>query len=182
MPSNTALVVIDFQNGITAMQTQPYDSTTVVNNSVRLIQHFRANDLPVFLVHVDFLGGDALQPNCDAPTVIAKPPAGWGDFVTALDVQPTDFIITKRQWGAFHGTELDLQMRRRGIDTIVLCGIATSIGVESTARQAFELGYDQIFAEDAMASRNEMEHRSTVTNIFPRIGKVMSTEEVLKMM
>lgn len=94
-------------------------------------------------------------------------------------MQPSDIIITKRQWGAFHGTELDLQLRRRGIDTIVLCGIATSIGVESTARYAYELGYNQIFPEDAMTSRNEEEHRSTIANIFPRIGQVKTTDEVI---
>ena len=74
-----------------------------------------------------------------------------------------------------------MQLRRRGIDTIVLCGIATSIGVESTARAAYELGYNQIFPEDAMSSRNEEEHRSTVNNIFPRIGQVKTTAEVLSL-
>jgi nicotinamidase-related amidase len=88
-------------------------------------------------------------------------------------------IITKRQWGAFYGTELDLQLRRRGVDTIVLCGISTSIGVESTARDAYERGYNQIFVEDAMAARDVEEHRHTVRSLFPRIGRVRTTEEVL---
>lgn len=88
-------------------------------------------------------------------------------------------MITKRQWGAFYGTELDLQLRRRDIDTIILCGILTTVGVESTARDAFERGYNQVFVEDAMAAREAADHVHTVGTIFPRIGRVRSTEEVL---
>jgi nicotinamidase-related amidase len=88
-------------------------------------------------------------------------------------------IITKRQWGAFYGTELDLQLRRRGIDTIVLCGIATNWGVESTARDAYERGYQQIFVEDAMSARDAEGHSHTVASLFPRVGRVRSAEDVL---
>ncbi len=88
-------------------------------------------------------------------------------------------MIGKRQWGAFYGTDLDLQLRRRGIDTILLIGIATNIGVESTVRDAFERGYQQVFVEDAMASLSPDEHASTVRTVFPRIGRVRSTAEVL---
>jgi nicotinamidase-related amidase len=96
-----------------------------------------------------------------------------------LAPKPSDYVITKRQWGAFYGTDLDLQLRRRGIKTIILCGIATSFGVESTARDAYERGYDQIFAEDAMASRSAAEHEHTISHILPRIGRVRSTAEIL---
>ncbi len=96
-----------------------------------------------------------------------------------LDAQPCDLRITKRQWGAFYGTELDLQLRRRGIRTIVLAGIATNIGVESTARDAFERGYNQVLVEDAMASMAAEMHDFAVQSIFPMIGLVRSTEEVL---
>ena len=93
--------------------------------------------------------------------------------------KPGDFVITKHQWGAFYGTELDLEFRRRGITTIVLCGIATNIGVESTARFAYEYGYQQIFAEDAMAGINAESHANAVARIFPRMGRVRSTEEII---
>ena len=93
--------------------------------------------------------------------------------------QPGDVVITKRQWGAFYGTDLDLQLRRRGIDTMILCGISTTIGVESTARDAFERGYQQIFVEDAMAAHAAEDHRHTVESVFPRMGRVRSTEQVL---
>ncbi len=87
--------------------------------------------------------------------------------------------MTKKQWGAFYGTDLDLQLRRRGISTLLMCGIATCFGVESTARDAYERGYQQIFVEDAMSSRTAEEHQHTVTRIFPRMGRVRSTEQVL---
>jgi nicotinamidase-related amidase len=93
--------------------------------------------------------------------------------------KPGDFIITKHQWGAFYGTELDLELRRRGLTTIVLCGIATNIGVESTARFAFEFGYNQIFVEDAMSALSLEEHTASVTKIFPRLGLVRKTNDIL---
>ena len=95
-------------------------------------------------------------------------------------MEPGDFVITKHQWGAFYGTELDLQLRRHGITSIVLCGIATNIGVESTARFAFEYGFNQIFVEDAMAAMSAEEHALTVAKIFPRIGLVKKTGEILE--
>ena len=176
---NIALVVIDLQKGIVAMDTAPYTSRTVIDNSVRLIRAFREIHAPVFLVHVDFLWGESLHPHSDTPLSGGNHPQWWADFVPELDIQLSDITITKRQWWAFYGTELDLQLRRWNIDTIVLCGIATSIGVESTARNAYELWYNQIFPEDAMTSRSAEEHHSSINHIFPRIGQVRSTEEVL---
>ena len=91
-----------------------------------------------------------------------------------------DVVILKRQWGAFYGTDLDLQLRRRGIDTIVLCGISTVFGVESTARFAYEYGYQIIFAENAMSARSDEEHYAAINFIFKRIGRVRKTDEILK--
>ena len=135
----------------------------------------------VFLVRVAFSPDrkDALSPVADASWPAQTPPPDWADVVPEVGPKPGDFVITKHQWGAFHGTELDLQLRRRGIATIVLSGIATDFGVESTARFAFEYGYHQIFAEDAMSALSTEEHQFTVSKIFPRIGLVRKTEEIL---
>lgn len=176
---NIALVVVDLQKGITTMKTKPYASEIVIANSVKLVNKFREQNLPVFLINVDFLGWDSLQPITDIPQMKHDLPEWWSDFIDDLNVQESDIIITKRQWWAFYGTELDLQLRRRNIDTLVLCWIATSFWVESTARCAFELWYNQIFSEDAMSSRNEIEHDFTINNIFPKIGQVKSTDETL---
>ena len=74
---------------------------------------------------------------------------------------------------------LDLQLRRRGVRTVILGGISTNFGVESTARDLWERNYALVFAEDAMASRTPEMHRFPVEHIFPRIGLVRSTDDVL---
>ncbi|HEX7611986.1 MAG TPA: hydrolase [Candidatus Limnocylindrales bacterium] len=182
-PARTALVVIDLQRGIVAMPTGPRSSAEVVARAAQLIKALRAAGGTVVLVRVTPSpdGKDSLRPITDAPAQAAGRllPPDWAEIVPELAPEATDIVITKRQWGAFYGTELDLQLRRRGIDTIVLCGISTSIGVESTARDAFERGYNQVFVEDAMAAREAAEHVHTVGTLFPRIGRVRSTQDVL---
>ncbi|MGO9757626.1 MAG: isochorismatase family protein, partial [Roseiarcus sp.] len=88
-------------------------------------------------------------------------------------------VITKRQWGAFYGTELDLQLRRRGIGTVVLAGVATNFGVESTAREAWQHNYAVVVAEDAVTSLSEELHRFSIDKILPRIARVRSTAEIV---
>jgi nicotinamidase-related amidase len=179
--SKTALVVIDLQKGIVGRQTAPYASDIVVKNAAALADAFRKIGLPVFLVRVAFSpdGKDVLRPLVDVPWPAQTPPPGWTDIVPEMGPKPGDFVITKHQWGAFYGTELDLEFRRHGITTMVLCGIATNIGVESTARFAFEYGFNQIFAEDAMSAMSAEEHALTVAKIFPRIGLVRKTAAIL---
>ncbi len=181
--AHTALVVIDLQKGIVARKTRPHASNVVVANAARLADAFRARRMPVFLVRVTLSADmkDVLRPAADIPREEGPRPSDWAEIVPELGPKEGDIVITKRQWGALYGTELDLQLRRRSIDTIVLCGISTNIGVESTARFAYEYGYNQIFMEDAMAvGGSAEEHEHTVKNIFPRIGRVRTTEEMLK--
>jgi nicotinamidase-related amidase len=124
-------------------------------------------------------GKDGLRPITDGAGWSGTPQPDWSEIVPELGPKADDFVITKHQWGAFYGTELDLEFRRRGITTMVLCGISTNIGVESTARFAYEYGYNQIFAEDAMSAMSDDEHTATVTKIFPRIGLVRKTDQIL---
>lgn len=181
-PSQTALVLIDLQNGITSLPTAPYSGKAVVERSKKLAQHFRAKGAPVVLVNVAFSrdGADALKAPVDRPLTSpdAPLPADWSDLVDGL-ASPTDLCITKHQWGAFFGTELDLQLRRRGVTSIVLGGIATNFGVESTARAAHEHGYAVIFAEDLTSSLSEEMHRFAYTHIFPAIGRISTSEMLL---
>jgi nicotinamidase-related amidase len=182
-PSKTALVLIDLQKGIVGRPMLPHSGATVVGNAARLTAKFRALGAPIVLVRVapSADGKDFLSLPADAPSqfnVSALPP-DWADLAPELGSASSDIIVTKRQWRAFSGTELDLQLRRRGVQTIVLGGIATNIGVESTARSANEHGYAQVFVEDAMASLGAGMHEFAVKNIFPRIGYVRSTDAVL---
>ena len=179
--TKTALVVIDLQKGIVARAGAPYTSDVVAKNASAIAEAFRKNSMPVFLVRVTPSpdGKDALRPIADRPMQSPTPAPDWADIVPEMGARAGDFIITKHQWGAFYGTELDLEFRRRGITTMVLCGIATNIGVESTARFAYEYGYHQIFAEDAMTAFSAEEHTATVDKVFPRIGRVRKTEEII---
>jgi nicotinamidase-related amidase len=182
-PRKTALVLIDLQQGVVSRPFAPRSAAEVVQNASRLAAKFRALGATVVLVRVTFQpdSKDRLNAPADAPMQFnscALPP-NWVELVPEIGPQKGDLTITKRQWGAFFGTELDLQLRRREVRTIVLGGIATNFGVESTARDAYERGYAQIFVEDAMASMTAEAHEFVVKSIFPRIGQVRSTDEVL---
>lgn len=177
----TALVVIDLQKGISQMPGKPYSAQDVIANAAKLVQIFRKNNMPVFLVHV--LGSPETMLKVITDETWSRPagmPADWADFVDEIKPTPSDVVITKKQWGAFYGTDLELQLRRRGIDTIVLCGMATDYGVESTARFAYEYGFHQIFPEDAMTSRSDEQHNAAVNFVLKRMGRVRKTEEILK--
>lgn len=176
----TALVAIDLQRGIVAMPVQP-DPAAVVAKAALLAAAFRAAELPVVLVHVTFAPdrSDAVNTRTDVPSSSVKPTAEFAEFVDELAVAPSDILVTKRQWGAFYGTDLDLQLRRRGVTGIVLCGVSTSIGVESTARNAWEHGYNIAFAADAMADMRPEAHQNSIERIFPRIGEVGTTADIL---
>jgi nicotinamidase-related amidase len=179
--NKTALVVIDLQKGITALPSRPFTAQEVIANASELVNAFRKNNMPVFLVHVEMTKETMLNVISDQTFSRPSPASSdWTEFVPELTPTPSDVVITKRQWGAFYGTELDLQLRRRKIDTIVLCGIATDFGVESTARFAYEYGYQQIFAEDAMTSRSDEQHNAAVNFIFKRMGRVRKTGEILE--
>jgi nicotinamidase-related amidase len=182
-PSKTALVVIDLQNGIVRIPAGPHSAPEVVARAAKMAAAMRAARGTVVFVRVAPSpdGKDALKPITDIPSTVAigAPSPDWSELAPELKTEIGDILITKRQWGAFYGTELDLQLRRRGVDTIILCGISTNVGVESTARDAFERGYQQIFVEDAMAAREAEDHRHTANTLFPRIGRIRSTEDVL---
>jgi nicotinamidase-related amidase len=182
-PRRTAIVVIDLQKGIVGMPGgAPHAKPTVIANAARLLSAARAAGAQPVLVHVGGAldGADRVHTPTDQPMrATGGLPPDWSELIPDLDQQPGDIVVLKRQWGAFYGTDLDLHLRRRGLTTIILCGIATEFGVESTARDAHERGYELIFAEDAMTGQTAESHANSTTRIFPRIGRVRSTEEIL---
>jgi nicotinamidase-related amidase len=179
-PARTALVVIDLQRGIVAREVAPYASREVVRRSAELARALRGAGGRVVLVRVAYAPdeGDRLRAPVDAGVPPAPMPPDWADLVPEVG-EAGDLVITKHQWGAFYGTELDLQLRRRGITTLVMCGISTNFGVESTARDGWERGYAIVFVEDSMASFQAEAHAFAVTTIFPRLGRVRKSAEVL---
>ncbi|WUH90017.1 isochorismatase family protein [Streptomyces sp. NBC_00433] len=171
----TALVAIDLQTGIVALPTA-HPADEVVARSARLAAAFRKAGLPVVLVNVT---GVAPGRTDGGPGGSVTFPEGWTDLVGELDPQPSDITVSKQQWGAFYGTGLDLELRRRGVTQIVLCGISTSIGVESTARDAYEHGYNVTVATDAVTDTDAAAHERSVSAIFPRLGETGSTADIL---
>ncbi len=178
----TALVIIDLQHGIVRMPLAPHTAADVIARTVRLAGRVGQGGGLVIPVNVAFSadGADRLaQPVDQAMAAAGAMPADWADLVPEIATLPATVRVTKRQWSAFYGTELDLQLRRRGIDTIVLTGIATSFGVESTARDAWQMNYAVVFAEDAMSAPTAELHAHSVQRIFPRLGRSRSTEEIV---
>jgi len=182
-PHTTALVLIDLQNGIVGRALAPYEAPLVIKNACALGQQCAAVGAKIVLVNVAFSieGGDRLKQPIDSPMPVPPGgfPPGFSDFAPEIAALKPDVIVTKRQWGAFYGTELDLQLRRRGIDTIILGGIATNFGVESTARDAWERNYTVIIAEDACTSMSADAHQFAIEKIFPRISRVRKSSEIL---
>lgn len=176
--ARTALVMIDLQHGIVPRQWAPYTGEQVVGNCVLLAQEMRNRGAMVVFVHV--LLNELVTRQVDAAAApTAPPPPQASQLVPEAGVEATDIVVAKRSWGAFYGTELDQLLRRRGIKTILLAGIATNMGVESTARAAFDHGYELVFAEDAMTSFSAEAHQFACETMFRRMGKVRSTVHLL---
>jgi nicotinamidase-related amidase len=170
----TALVVIDLQKGVVAIPTV-HPMATVVANAAKLAHAFRRRGAPVALVNV--AGGAPGRTDIQRPPM-AFPP-DWTELAPELEVQPTDLLVTKYSVGAFYGTSLELHLRRHGVTQIVLCGVATSSGVEATARGAFDRGYHVTLVTDAMTDRVAEAHTHSVERIFPRLGECGLTVDVL---
>jgi nicotinamidase-related amidase len=175
LEKNAALVVIDLQHGIVALPTV-HPSADIVAKCAALARAFRAKNHPVVLVNVV----EAAPGRTDAPKHPFPTDPRFAELVPELEAAPSDMRVSKQRWGAFQTTDLDAQLRAKGITQIVLVGIATSIGIESTARYASELGYDVVLVTDAMTDLVASAHENSIRTIFPRIGETTSTDELLK--
>jgi nicotinamidase-related amidase len=171
----SALVLIDLQKGITSIPGAPFTPAEVIERGTRLATEFRLRGLPVVLVNVKATSPGRTEISLRSGTAAPD----WTDLVPELDVQDTDIRVTKQSWGAFYGTSLDLELRRRGVTQIVLGGIATRFGVESTARAAHEHGYHVTVAVDACTDISADGHRASVEDVFPRLGETATTDEIL---
>jgi nicotinamidase-related amidase len=175
----TALILIDLQHAIVGRTLLPHSASEVVNRCRALADSFRQRGAMVVYVRVDL--ANMQTPIADQPSRdpnAPPPPAEASQIVPESGFQTGDILITKRYWGAFGGTDLEKQLRQRNIRTIVMGGIATNFGVESTARTAAELGFSLVLIEDAMASMSGELHRFAIETIFPRLGRVRKAEQI----
>ena len=178
LDANAALVVIDLQKGIAVAPTAPMGPAEVVDRAAQLARAFREKNLPVVFVNVT--GG--APGRVDMPRPSGARGQDWAELMAELHVEPSDATPSKQRWGAFIGTSLHEYLQQRNVTQIFLAGIATTIGVESTARSAFDYGYNVVMVVDAMTDRDGDAHRNSVEKIFPRLGEVEVTENVLQML
>ena len=161
------------------MPTEPYAAPDVVSNCAELATVFRSQGASVIFVRVDLANFQKLTVDMPSRDPNAPPlPAIASELVREAGWEPGDLVITKRHWSAFLGTDLEHQLIERGVRTIVLGGISTNYGVESTARDAAGLGFDVVLVEDAMTSRSADAHRFAVETIFPRLGRVRKFDQL----
>lgn len=173
----TALVVIDLQKGIAALPCA-HPMSGVVQQASELAAAFRRHRLPVVLVNaVGIAPGRTQQGHRGG----AFPP-DWTELLPELGAQPGDHFVSKRTWGAFTGTDLETILRSAGATQVVVCGVATSMGVESTARHAYELGFNVTLAVDAMTDLSAEAHANSIERIFPRLGETATTREIVDLL
>jgi nicotinamidase-related amidase len=173
----TALIIIDLQKGVVTYPTvHPIDE--VVKRARSLADAFRHRGLPVALVNV---AGQA-PGRTERPRHPEPFPAGWTDLIPELNQQPSDLVVTKRTWGAFASTDLEKQLKALGVSQVVVAGVATGTGVEATARQAYEAGFNVTLAIDAMTDMRPESHAYSIAQIFPRLGETGSTQEILDLL
>jgi nicotinamidase-related amidase len=170
---SAALIVIDMQKGIVSLPTV-HPIAGVIDNVAKLCKAFRESKRPVILVNVT-----GRAPGRVEATFNFSPPPDWADLIPELDQQASDDTVTKINIGAFYGTALERILRRHGVTQVFLTGVATGSGVEATARQAHDQGYNVVLITDAMTDLDPEMHRHAVEKVFPRIGERVLTEEVL---
>lgn len=174
LDQNTALIVVDLQKGIVGSPfTSPVEE--VVNRSRALLDAFRRHRLPVVLVNV----AGAAPGRTERPRRSEPLPAGWTDFIPELDQQPGDIVVTKRTWGAFASTDLQDRLKILGVTQVVVAGVATATGVESTARQAYEQGFNVALAVDAMTDARSEAHDYSIKNVFPKLGETGTAQDII---
>jgi nicotinamidase-related amidase len=174
---NTALIIVDLQKGIVGSSfIHPIDK--IVERSRALLDAFRERGLPVVLVNV--AGG--APGRTERPRHSEPLPAGWTDFIPELEQQPGDIVVTKRTWGAFASTDLEYRLKALGITQVVVTSVATGTGVDATARQAYEQGFNVTLALDAMTDGRLDAHDFSIKNVFPKLGETGTTQEIVNLL
>jgi len=176
---NTALILIDLQKGVVK---QSFSSPVqhVLGNAAKLVYAFHNAGLPVVIVNVNPAGAKWTKSRKDAIPPQNTQSADWHEITEEIQTKPGDIFITKHTWGAFFETALDDELKKRNVTGIVIGGISTSIGMEGTARQASERGYNICFARDAMTDMVGESHERSIKYIFPRMGEVDVTDKILE--
>lgn len=174
----TALIVVDLQKGLAGYPFLHPIGDIVARNR-ELLHAFRAENLPVVLVNVTGRAPGRTEEPASGPQTFA---ADWAELLPELEQQPGDILVTKRSWGAFATTNLEAQLKAKSVTQVVVTGVVTATGVEATARQAYEQGFNVTLALDAMTDARQEAHDNTMKNVFPRLGETGSTQEIISLL
>jgi len=199
-PARTALLFFDMLNG----HVKKNDPATkaryapVIACAVRLLEAARRAGVVVMYAaahhrpdnatsaHLVTDTDNRLRPIPSGAAPEFKPVVAAGTWeaqvIDELKPQPQDYMIPKFRWSAFHQTYLDLALRNRNIDTLVIAGGSTDVGVASTAYAARDMDYNLVIVSDACTSPEQDNHAQFMRRIFPRMARVRTTEEVLRML
>lgn len=196
---NFGLVVIDMQNGFVSkdgsydhlgMNIKEYQR--IIPKIKELITFCRDKKIPIFYTEAvrEASGVDLLtrfhrllplarEERLKVPITVR----GTWDAQTIDEIKPVDndLIVIKRRDGAFQDTELRVWLQSEGINTLVFCGIDTSICVETSLREAFNIGYDVILVSDCTASGNKRHYETTLERVRDYYGLVLDTERFYKL-
>ncbi|MFI5061936.1 MAG: cysteine hydrolase family protein [Actinomycetales bacterium] len=189
LDAEIALIVVDLQRG-TLRNPTVHPAEAIVANANRLIAAFRAQGLPVVLANVDGMpagrtevgGGRREAAGGGAAGGSSAWPAEFAEFAPDLDWDSTDITVTRRAWSAFAGTRLHETLSAIGVTQVVIAGVATSFGIESTARQAYDLGYDVVVVTDAVTDLRAEAHDNSVTRIFPMLGQTGHAADIVDLL
>ena len=177
LDANTGLIIVDLQKGIINLPTI-HPIADIIGHARALADAFRARGLPVVLVNV---AGRA-PGRAEQPGSTGIRPDGWTDLIPELNQQPDDIVVTKRTWGAFANTDLETRLKALGVTQVVIAGVSTGTGVEATARQAYELGFNVSLAIDAMTDMRGEAHDHSIRNVFPRLGETGTSREIIDLL
>ncbi|MES2426133.1 MAG: isochorismatase family protein [Bacteroidota bacterium] len=181
LDKNTALILIDLQKGIVVYPTA-HPIQNILTNAAKLVAAFREAGQPIVIVNVKTAGAAWTKARKEPASPRPAPGADWLEIVPEIETEPTDIFITKHTWGAFFETDLHDELKKRGVTGIVIGGVSTSKGVEGTARQASELGYNITFAKDVMTDTIADAHTNSIKYIFPGIGEIGDTDDVIALL
>jgi nicotinamidase-related amidase len=196
-PARTALLVFDLLEGYVNRDDASRERfAPVIANARALLEAGRARGLMVIFAHADHRADLATHQRTLRDTDNRLRPIAPGDpdtplltggsaqarVVAELAPQPADIVVPKHRWSAFHGTYLEVALRTRGIDTIILAGGSTDVGIASTAFAARDHGYNLVIAADACTSPERDNHEQFMRRIFPRMARVRTTGQILALL
>lgn len=175
LDQHTALVVVDLQTGTLANPTV-HPAGEILSRATLLVEAFRAAGRPVVLASVTGTPAGRTAYGAGARAYPAEFSA------LAIEAEPGDVVVQRSTWDAFAGTNLHAGLGALGVTQLVIVGVATSFGVESTARRAYDLGYSVAIVTDAITDLQKASHDNSVARVFPALGELATTPEVLALL